>query len=860
MPEYPLLVFPQPDRAERAKRNPGRGRLRVPTPSEQARRLTPQFERLQQALEQRRIILQDNSFGIQPEQVLVFETFGPVERFINAVRKIHGLEWMAELELDELEPKHGFEDVKKPEKLLRGQLFVVMTDQTALNQLRSLFEKWKQNPDMQFERGLAPLREAFKYLHTIRPWDAEDRVRDTGVLEDWEERAAVGQEVVPFEAELWFREDPQRRRQAQAYLSDQIEALGGQIVQHCTIPEIAYHAILGDIPIKVASELLSGTKGLEELRLLKCEDIMYLRPVGQCAVRQPEDLSETEPLEQGKAPAPSQDEPVVALLNGMPLTKHKLLDGRLVVDDPDGYERAYQADQRVHGSAMASLICHGDANENGQPVNRTAYVRPILQPHRSLHDDVEECIPDKVLPVDLVHRAVRRMFEGEGTETPTAPGVRVINLSVGDRSRPLDRSMSSWARLVDWLSWKYDVLFIVSAGNHGKNIELDVPKQEFRGLSAEEREIAVMKAIAADTRHRRLLSPAETFNGVTVGATHHDNSPPLPQPRLIDPFARAGLPSTYSAHGPGYRRTIKPELLLPGGKQLLAEQLGASQDNAILESMYFVRPPGQRTAAPGASGELNRTNYTRGTSNAAALATRYASFLYGLIGQLRSQQGANLSPDYDAVLIKALLVHGTDWSEIKPAYEAALRDERNNTAFREYIARFVGYGPANVPKVMACTDQRVTVVGVGSLNNGEAELFQLPLPPSLSAVTKKRRLKISLAWLTPVSNTRQNYRIAQLWFNPKNQLTPDRSDAGHDAVQRGTVQHEVLKGHKAVDYQDGDAMEIKVNCRADAAETTPPIRYALAVTLEIPESVNISIYQEVQQRLRVRVPAQSGRV
>jgi hypothetical protein len=72
-------------------------------------------------------------------------------------------------------------------------------------------------------------------------------------------------------------------------------------------------------------------------------------------------------------------------------------------------------------------------------------------------------------------------------------------------------------------------------------------------------------------------------------------------------------------------------------------------------------------------------------------------------------------------------------------------------------------------------------------------------------------------------------------------------------VQRGTVQHEVLESEKAVDFQEEDAIAIKVNCRADAGDILEPVRYALAVTLEVAEGINIPIYQEVKDRLRVRV-------
>jgi hypothetical protein len=801
-----------------------------------------------------RLALQENSLGLQPEQALVMETIGPIQNFINAVKKIDGLEWLGEFEVDDISPDYGFEDSKDPEKQLKGQLFLIMTDQRALQDIKHLFTSWTENPDIKFPRGLAPLKHAFSHLHTIRPWDAEDRIRETGIFEDWKLREQHDQEIVPFEAELWFRENEARRQQSVSYLMDIIENLGGEVAQQCAIPEIAYHGILGKIPVNQAAEIISQN----DIRLLNCEDIMHLRPVGQCAVRIQDDLSDSVPVGGQPQIAPPQGEPIVALFDGLPLSRHILLDRRLVIDDPDNFEISYQARERVHGTAMASLICHGDLNENLGPLTRPVYVRPILQPRRGFDGQFIETIPDEMLPVDLVHRAVRRLFESEGGEPPAAPDVRVINLSVCDRFRPFDRGMSSWARLLDWLSWKYRVLFVVSAGNHLHDIELNVPRTGFQSLTAENLEKAVIEATAADTRHRRLLAPAETLNNLTLAASHTDSSNPTPNPNLVNPIVTTMIPSTISAHGPGYRRTIKPDIFLPGGRQFLSEKLGSTHSNAILQTSFYNRAPGQRVAAPGAAGELGLTIHTRGTSNAAALASRWANYLFDVIEQLRSIPGANLSTEYDVVLLKTMLVHGADWADAIELYESVLKNTQNSRTFKDYVGRFLGYGTADVEKAMSCTDQRVTVLGVGQLDDGEGQEFILPLPPSLSANTEKRRLTITLSWLTPISCTRQNYRIAHLWFNPKNDLAPTRILADHRAVQRGTVQHEVLEGARAVDFQDGDSLIIKVNCRSDAGDIPEPIRYGLAVTLEVAEGIGLPIYQEIRDRLRVRVPVQSG--
>ncbi len=160
MAEHPLLIFPEPVSAEKARRY-GSGRPpRIPDARRQSKRLAPKFQRLQQAMDQQRITIQGNSFGLQPEQALVIETIGSVQNFINAVKKVEGLDWLGEFELDEIAPEYGFEDEKAPDKQLKGQLFLIMTDQRALHELQNLFTKWQKNSNIRFPRGLAPLKQS----------------------------------------------------------------------------------------------------------------------------------------------------------------------------------------------------------------------------------------------------------------------------------------------------------------------------------------------------------------------------------------------------------------------------------------------------------------------------------------------------------------------------------------------------------------------------------------------------------------------------------------------------------------------------------------------------------------------------
>ncbi len=832
----------------------------------------PQFQRLQDALEGRRLALHGNTLGIQPEQVLVLETIGSIQNFINAVRRTDGLEWLAEHDIRDIEPEHGFSLEDKPGKSLNGQMFMVMTDQKALSDLRSMFEKWKRDPTKKFSSGLRPFRQVFEYLKKIRPWGVRDRIRETGVVEDWRNRLRDEQEAIPFEVELWHREPGDQRVTAGGRLRFEIGAMGGSVLQQSVIPEIAYHGVLARLPaskIQRIIDRLDADDSLDEyppdIRLLAADNIMYVRPVGQCAIRIADSEEPAQTVEFATTRVP-QGDPVAALLDGMPLTGHQAftdlagdphpekLDGvesRVIVDDPDGYADTYQAADRSHGTAMASLICHGDLHRPAAPLSTPLYFRPIMKPVKGFDGTVER-IPEDVLPVDLIHRAVRRMYEPEGDEPAIAPTVQVINLSIGDPIRPFFREMSAWARLLDWLSWKYQVLFVVSAGNAGQDIELDVPTESLSELRPTEVAREVVSAVTKDTRNRRILSPAETLNGLSIGAAHDDWSGMIPN-RRVDPFPSfSDGPNVVSRHGPGYRRALKPEVLVPGGRQTVAHKIPTPSNRALTVRQSRSRP-GQAVAAPGRHGLLNEKAYTTGTSNAAALTTRTAVELHEMLNGLRSVTGGPPA-EYEAVLIKTLLVHGASWRDIADVYRAVMKGRHGARAAREQVGRCLGYGAVDFERVKSCTEQRVTVLGFGELDDKEAHRFDLPIPPGLSGRAQRRRLTVTLAWLTPIASTRQQYRIARLWFSPKNELAGDRVFfADHNAVRRGTVQHEILEGKKATSFVDGKVVKIAVNCRADAVDLPRSVRYGLAVTLEVSEGVDIPIYQEVRDRLRVPV-------
>jgi len=873
----PLLLLPRPDVADRAKRGGGAGKLHRPAHGRQIDRLEPQFKRLSDAFERRGLALRAELAGIEPEMALVFKVAGSIQSFFGALRKA-GLQWLLETDLEDLQPdddfygatprKQGVEPTRKP---FGGSLYLVMSDRMALKEFLSLWRHYQRNPALPGRR--AAWRSLFENLLEVRPWGPEDRLRETGLLEDWRQRVTAGQQhTVRAEVELWYRRDETDRRRQEDRVCSVVERTGGRLLGQCAIPEIAYHGLLAEVPAETAKALLDS----QDVALLQCDEIMFLRPVGQ-TLALPAEGEPAAAVPPRAVPPIARLPAIAALLDGLPMESHVQLEGRLEIDDPDGWAADIPAHHRNHGTAMASLILHGDLGAEEPPLETPLHVRPILKPAAALREPPPEAVPEELLIVDLVHRAVRRMLVGEGGEPPTAPGVRIINFSIGDASRPFDRFVSPLARLLDWLAWEHKLLFMVSAGNHGLPLELDCHRQDLGNLDTLTLRRKVFQALKKEAHLRRLLAPAEAMNVLTLGAQHADAAGTYQAGHRIDPLAAsatgASLPSPVTAFGPGARRAIKPDIFLPGGRQLYARQLGTKHENAMIEIRQQPGvPPGQRVASPGrSSGSTAATRFLCGTSNAAALATRTAVRLCEQFPALVDSASGGELPErkYLAPLLKACLVHGARWGATKELMANLLGVENRDT--RKVLGRYLGFGFLEQEKIFGCTNQRVTLLGWNELGKNEGHLYQIPLPPSLAGKVVQKRLVITLAHLTPLNDSDRRYRKAQLWFSPDEEgesglektLGIKRQEADYHAAARGTVQHEIFEGEQAAAYVEGDLLTIKVNCREDGGGLTEVIPYGLLVTLEVAPGIGVEmpIYEEVRTRvagIRARLQERVG--
>ncbi|MCK4632413.1 MAG: hypothetical protein KAT79_04030, partial [candidate division Zixibacteria bacterium] len=346
MADKPLLIFPNPIEAAWPEGPPrgGASNYHFPSVQKQKDRLTPQFEAMLQS------VVTDSSTGIEPERVLVIETIGEIDDFARAVRAIDGLEWLAEIDSDAIEPdidfydrpkigkhllytniegvskrksleirnileresfvdKYGtlldrdlkdfipylpeeFEELReeifatlevasRPTKLIKRRLFLSMSNRRAMEHLLRLWKQWDSDRTLPFR--YQKWSDIFSFLRVIRPWNVDDRLRETGVLEYWAKNLQFYQQegaLIPFEVELWYRDDLTKRQEAVNIITALIQSEGGRVVRTCTIEEIRFCALKAELPADKIERVLAS----KYIELFRCEDVMFFRPIGQCAV------------------------------------------------------------------------------------------------------------------------------------------------------------------------------------------------------------------------------------------------------------------------------------------------------------------------------------------------------------------------------------------------------------------------------------------------------------------------------------------------------------------------------------------------------------------------------------------------
>ena len=640
--------------------------------------------------------------SLAPERLLVFEVTGSVQNFVNAVSRIPGLEFAGEEELvpDEFDENPEF--------------YLLVPQLDALRQIVSLWEGWRRTGTA--PRNFTPWRDLFAQLRSVRPWGPADRVSPPN--RDYFRHSVDGapeNELVRIEIELVFRANTDAAHAAEASVTDHIRRNGGTIVDRSRRPEFAYHALLADVP---AGEI-RRIADLDPASLAGADPVASIVPQ---SVGTPIEAADRTVLNETR-PEALIDDPIAAVFDAVPVQAHPLLAGRLAIDDPANLE-ARAVGPRIHGTAMASIALHGDLNDPPSPIRRRIYFRPVMYAP-ALGDEIFD---NDRLVVDVIVEAVMRMRANGG------PNVIVVSLSLGDRTKPFAGKISTWARALDYLSFTYGILFLVSAGNTEEGVSMHrfANLAAFEAASTVERAQGAFRGIDAMKADRRVLAPADSLNALTIGAWHRDSSTEVFRGATpFVPYDDEEMPNLSSRLGPGLRRSVKPEALFAGGRQRARLDPVAAPPILLSHSLPS-RFWGLKVAAPPENGTM-ALHFTIGTSAATALASHSAHRIFDALEDAYPDMIARMPLAERACLLKVLLVHAASWRGAESFIRSVIDpdDALHHEHWRREVCRHLGYGFVDPEDAIACAADRATMWATSMIEPEGSTTFERPDPSNL---------------------------------------------------------------------------------------------------------------------------------
>jgi len=774
----------------------------------------------------------------------VFDLLGSVRDFETAASTL-GFDWLRSQKSDE--DDNEADDDPDDDVGVSGCLYLTMP---SLDGLRRLMAQWtRYTSGRKADPGFEALWKIFPYLKELRTWSAKDRI-DPGLAAYIQRLLSDGNREVLVELDLWYVSSPAQRDRSAATLQKMVEQVNGQLLDLVDIHEIQYLGALVRLPAAVAKRL-ADAEG--ELALL--DEVMTIRPQSSWSshvLPAAPELREIPPFESNTKSC------LVALLDGYPVEAHDALAERIIVREVDVRGEHAPVSSRRHGTAMASLVAHGDLQANHAPHPRPIAVVPVLTADPNTGREVT---PPGLLPIGVIYRALQAIVKDSADEKSAMATVSIVNHSVCDTFAPFIRRPSPWAALLDYFSHHHRLLFVLSAGNIFDSFRVDLfqDRNELEGAEPLERQAAIMNAIERAKAGRGIFSPAESINNLTVGALHADDSQAAESPDL-DPYPNLVMTNLASALGFGVNRCLKPDLVEQGGRFAIgcANVPGGGIDIHAKRSTHF----GHLVAAPSPTGELRSVDRIAGTSNAAALVSRSCARVADALEDVFSSTKENLHDRSTRVpMLKALATHGCSWGRIGEVLEDAYppHGARKWHGRRDTIAKFLGYGQPAVERVVTGGDNRVTLLADDEILPEELHEYRIPIPRAMLHTRDIRSVTITLAWTTPIVTTSMDYRgvslafvdadgKTQYWKGYDRKLQPNGTTA-----QRGTLLHLSLEGKRLQRSVDEKGLFIGVQAMArHFSQTMTKVPYALAVTLEMAQSQNTGIYADVSEAIRLR--------
>jgi len=518
-----------------------------------------------------------------------------------------------------------------------------------------------------------------------------------------------------------------------------------------------------------------------------------------------------------------------------PLLQPAMAESASFVDGEEG-----EMDLAGHGTAVAGIALYGDVeacNEGNfwQPqfwVYNGKVMKKCPQTGNAVYNEHS-------LETSLT-RAVEYFVE---------LGCRIFNLSLGNNNAPYDgMHVRGLAYILDVLSRRHNILFVVSTGNFCGSENPAVPVNSWRDEYPE--------YLLAE--QSSIIDPAPAMTVLTVGsiARHNATVDTLRFPEIyqLSP-ASENQPSPFTRHGPSVKGAFKPELIATGGNLACPMRLENGQWRKVEKGL----------------GVLTFNHEFVGNTifkevSGTSLAAPYITHLAGRL--------LNEYPSSSANLLRAMLVnHAYLPNEVATTFPEDFRNaykEEKSTLNRDVARDVAGYGAVNEGDLFRSSDNTVVLLSEQTIEKDTCQFFELPLPADfLRKTLGTRELTVTLAYSPAVRTTRSEYLATKISFclvkgtsldevqkhfnqakkaeaETRNDDAVANRDISAQQRNRGTVQSSRWTFKK----RNPDEKWFVVVIRQDREWNHPDVLdeepYALVVTVADRDNENAQLYTQIQ--------------
>ncbi|MDP1694690.1 MAG: S8 family peptidase [Candidatus Woesearchaeota archaeon] len=438
-----------------------------------------------------------------------------------------------------------------------------------------------------------------------------------------------------------------------------------------------------------------------------------------------------------------------------------------------------------HGTKVAGAILYPNGiSEVESPYKLPCFIRNlrILDEHNRLLN---------LYPAGLIKKIVEDNEECE-----------IYNLSVNSNTPYRTKHMSTWAAIIDRLSFEKDILFLISTGNISFQVIRDFIS---RGTNYPD---------YLEERFCKLANPSQSCFSLSVGSINHSY--------FEDDYWHSiggenGI-SAFSRIGTGIWDTIKPDVVEYGGGVIMSK-------NGIPQIREH------ETTSP----ELIRSTLHGGSaigkdSVGTSFSTPKVAYLAAILKQLY--------PDENINLIRAFIAQG-----------ARLPDDFFLNPTKTSVQYF-GYGLPILDRVIKNTDHRVTFYNTGKIKAEEGHIYSLKIPEELRSPGDEYDIviEVTLAYSAQVRRTRQKTKsYLSTWldwttskigesfdeFKDYALRLPDEEGPNYDSIYRNGLSGFNWKIRNRSDY--GDVLDINRNNSSLQKDWT------VLKSFELPEEISFAV-------------------